>query len=75
MLGLSLGRRDVALPKLKLVEELLSSNGVVTKALNPLITNVNDILGPTSDLLGLTIGGADLFGVPTPQCAFPALVG
>lgn len=48
---------------------------VVSSAINPFIANVNDVLTPTSDLLGLSLNGADLYGVPSPSCDNPALRG
>ena len=68
-----LGKLDVALPRLGLVPQLTSK--LIEPAINPLIANVNSLLTPTADLLGLSLGGADLFGVPFPQCAQPSLVG
>ncbi|GCD91907.1 hypothetical protein NLS1_39130 [Nocardioides sp. LS1] len=38
------------------------------------VGNVNAALVPLSKLLGLRVGGADLFGVPHPSCSNPAVV-
>lgn len=64
-----------------LLASTLSSviNGVngtfVPKTVNPLVGNINTMLtGPVADLLGLEIGGADVYAIPT-ACDSPALVG
>lgn len=44
-------------------------------SLDNVTANVNGALVPVSELLGLQVGGADLFGVPRPECGAPSLVG
>lgn len=52
---------------------------LVQPVLNPLIDSLNSaLLGPLSDLLGLNLAGADVYGVlnqDTPSCGRPKLVG
>lgn len=56
-----------------IMTNLLSS--LVSQRLNPLLTAVNsNLLLPLMDVLGLSIGGADVFGLP-PFCSEPSLVG
>ncbi len=44
--------------------------------IDPLLVNVQALLvGPVSSILGLRLGGADMFAVRTPQCLNPRLVG
>lgn len=50
--------------------------GLVSNVANPLITRLNDTLvTPLSNLLGLELGGADVFAMPRPHCSEPALRG
>ncbi|MDZ5623143.1 hypothetical protein SFC88_20055 [Nocardioides sp. HM23] len=42
---------------------------------DPLVQKVNDIVGPLATGMGITLAGADFFGLPTPVCASPALRG
>lgn len=49
---------------------------LVTPIINPLITNVNNLLlGPVADMLGLKLGGADLYMMSRPSCTSPELRG
>ncbi|WP_183093470.1 hypothetical protein [Nocardioides stalactiti] len=49
--------------------------GVTNTVLQPVLTAVNDsILSPLFDLLGLNVGGADVYG-QRPYCSNPLLVG
>jgi uncharacterized membrane protein len=48
---------------------------VIDASITPFITDVNDLLVPLTDLLGINIAGADLYGVPRPTCDSPALRG
>lgn len=48
---------------------------IVTDALNPLVTSLNNILTPTAQLLGIHAAGADLYGIARPGCDSPALRG
>lgn len=48
----------------------------VAASLNPLLTTLQSaIITPLSELLGLQLGGADVFAVPTPVCNGVRLVG
>jgi len=50
-------------------------SALTSSVLNPLLTSVNNsLLSPLFDLLGLNVGGADVFG-QRPYCSNPALVG
>lgn len=58
---------------LGIVDNLVSS--IVSKVFDPLLTTVDDnLLRPLLDLLGVEIGGADVFG-QRPYCSNPVLVG
>lgn len=51
-------------------------NSIVTPIVNPLIANVNTLLlNPLMELLGLKLGGADIYAVPPLTCANPVLAG
>ncbi|HEX7717693.1 MAG TPA: hypothetical protein VF416_10420 [Marmoricola sp.] len=44
-------------------------SGIVSPIVNPLTTNLNNVVtGPLSSLLGLELGGADVFAVQKPSC-------
>jgi hypothetical protein len=43
--------------------------------IDPLVQKVNDIVGPLATGMGITLAGADFFGLPTPVCASPVLRG
>lgn len=48
----------------------------VAASLNPLLTSLQSaIITPLSKMLGLQVGGADVFAVPTPTCQGVRLVG
>ena len=67
---------DLAVPLTGLgdvLDEL--TDRLMTPALVPLVASLNALLGPLSDLLGISANGADLFGVPHPTCDRPALRG
>ncbi|MFL6157661.1 MAG: hypothetical protein ACJ72D_16320, partial [Marmoricola sp.] len=52
------------------------TSGLITPLVNPLISNVNTLLvAPLSTLLGLKLGGADVFLDQYPSCTNPALTG
>jgi len=56
-----------------LLNNVVSS--VTSGVLNPLLTSVNtSLLTPLYDLLGISVGGADVFG-QRPYCSNPSLVG
>lgn len=49
---------------------------IVSSILNPLVQALQEqLVKPLADLLGLQLGGADVFAVPTPTCGAPRLVG
>jgi len=51
------------------------TSSLTSQVLNPVVTSVNDtLLSPLFDLLGVSIGGADVWG-QRPYCSNPALVG
>lgn len=47
----------------------------IEDVVNPLSTSINNLLSPLRSLLGLTVGGADVYAVGRPQCSIPALRG
>lgn len=48
----------------------------VNAVVNPLITRINStLITPLSNLLGIELGGADVYAVPRPNCTAPKLVG
>jgi hypothetical protein len=67
----------VTLPAATLTSILSSvTTLIVNPVINPLITNVNNLLlGPVADTLGLKLGGADLYMYSRPSCTTPALRG
>ena len=68
------GVQTCALPIYDLIDSIVSN--AVSTVVNPLITQVNNtLLVPLSNLLGLELGGADVFAVPRPNCTVPKLVG
>ncbi|WP_372736242.1 hypothetical protein, partial [Nocardioides sp.] len=56
-----------------IINDLVQKN--VVSGINGFISNVNAELTPLTQLLGLEVGGADLYGVPRPACATPSLGG
>jgi uncharacterized membrane protein len=55
---------------------LNGNTSFVGKTITPLVANINDLLtGPLATLLGLDVGGADVYAVGRPQCAVPGLKG
>lgn len=45
-------------------------------SLSAIVANLQSaLINPLADLLGLQLGGADIFAVPTPTCSGPKLVG
>lgn len=51
-------------------------NSIITPVLNPLIAALNTlVLTPLTGLLGIKIGGADIYAVPHPSCNNPVLGG
>lgn len=51
------------------------SSSVIGTSTAALVANINAALVPVSRLLGIRTNGADLLGVPRPNCSLPALVG
>jgi uncharacterized membrane protein len=52
------------------------SDVFVSKTISPLVANINSLLtGPLAELLGLDVGGADVYAVGRPKCAEPKLAG
>lgn len=47
----------------------------IASTMTALIGNLNSLLGPYADALGLSVGGADLFAVKSPVCNSPVLKG
>jgi hypothetical protein len=75
LLGLDVLNNPLLVPTLNSVLAAVS-DVFVTKTISPLVTNINDLLtGPLATLLGLDVGGADVYAVGRPQCAVPSLVG
>jgi uncharacterized membrane protein len=52
-----------------------AGNSFVGSSVGAVIDTANELLAPLSRLLGLRVNGADLFGVPRPNCSVPQLVG
>ncbi|RHW27832.1 hypothetical protein D0Z08_05910 [Nocardioides immobilis] len=51
------------------------TSSLTSQVLNPVVTSVNDtLLSPLFDLLGVSVGGADVWG-QRPYCSNPVLVG
>jgi uncharacterized membrane protein len=50
-----------------------SVSGTVAPLVNPLVDKVNLYLAQLADGLGITVAGADFFGLPYPQCSSPRL--
>lgn len=62
-----------AAQSLGIITNLVSS--LTSSVLNPLVTSLNNsLLNPLFDLLGISVGGADVFG-QRPYCSNPSLVG
>lgn len=71
------GTRSVTLAKTDVdLGPLLTSitNDIVNKSLAGLVENVNDVIMPLSNILGLSLTSADVFALPRPACGVPALV-
>lgn len=50
--------------------------GLVSTVATPLVNSISSALvTPLAALLGVELAGADVFGVPRPQCSTPSLVG
>jgi tight adherence protein G len=77
LLVLGLPTVAVTLSAAQLTEVLNAvTSTLITPIINPLITNVNNLLlGPVADMLGLKLGGADLYMMSRPSCTSPELRG
>lgn len=58
-----------------LTNSILYGGNRVDVSLDNVTMNVNKALIPVSELLGVRTNGADVFGVPRPECGWPSLVG
>lgn len=58
-----------------LLDEVMPAIALEFAVVNPFIDNVNATLGPLTSGMGLTLAGADFFGLPYPTCGQPALRG
>ncbi|HWU23636.1 MAG TPA: pilus assembly protein TadG-related protein [Nocardioides sp.] len=52
-----------------------ATSSVIGSSVSELVANLNDALTPVAELLGIRFAGADLFGVSTPTCSTPRLIG
>ena len=52
-----------------------AASSVIGTSLAEVVGNLNNALTPVAQLLGIRFAGADLFGVPTPTCSRPRLIG
>lgn len=71
------GDRSVTLEKSDVnLDALIAAitTDVVNKSLVGLVQNVNDVIMPLSEILGLSLTSADVFALPRPVCGVPALV-
>ncbi|GAB4005799.1 pilus assembly protein TadG-related protein [Nocardioides ultimimeridianus] len=59
------------------LSSIISAAGasVIGTSVSELVANLNAALTPVAKLLGIRFAGADLFGVPTPTCSRPRLIG
>jgi hypothetical protein len=53
----------------------LAGTGRIGAVVNPLVNKLNTVLAQLSTGLGLNVGGADLYGLPYPNCQTPVLRG
>lgn len=58
-----------------LVAGLGAPTAKIGSVANPLVDKVNGIIAQLSTGLGLNVGGADVYGVPHPECQSPVLRG
>lgn len=59
-------------PLLPTIESLVRTE---LHLIDPLVQKINEIVGPLATGMGITLAGADFFGLPTPVCAEPVLRG
>jgi uncharacterized membrane protein len=61
------------------ITALLSPTGALVDRIEPLVTpivnKINGILVQLNEALGMNLGGADVYGLPTPLCGEPRLSG
>jgi hypothetical protein len=75
LLGLDVLNNALLVPTLNSILAAVT-NTFVSKTVTPLVANINDLLtGPLATLLGIDVGGADVYAVGRPQCAVPDLKG
>jgi uncharacterized membrane protein len=53
----------------------LAGTGRIGSVVNPLVNKLNTVLSQLSTGLGINVAGADLYGLPTPNCQTPVLRG
>jgi uncharacterized membrane protein len=53
----------------------LAGSGRIGSVVDPLVNKLNTVLSQLSTGLGLNVGGADLYGLPYPNCKTPVLRG
>lgn len=64
------------LAELNLVSfETSAENSFIGQSLNAVLDTADELIAPLSEMLGLRVNGADVFGVPRPNCSLPQLVG
>jgi hypothetical protein len=51
----------------------LAGTGRIGSVADPLVDKVNTIIGQLQTGMGLTVGGADVYGLPYPNCQSPRL--
>jgi hypothetical protein len=75
LLGLDVLNNPLLVPTLNAILAAVTDT-FVAKTVTPLVANINDLLtGPLATLLGIDVGGADVYAVGRPQCAVPGLKG
>jgi hypothetical protein len=65
--------KPLVMPILNLSEPVLASR--VNPLVGPLVDKLNGILTALDTGLGLNVGGADIYGLPYPNCQTPVLRG
>jgi len=66
---------DLVVSALATVTAQLAVNAALTQPLNGLVTNVNNLVTPLETLLGIRLGGADVWAIGRPTCRGSRLVG
>lgn len=78
VLGVPVSNADVLSAVTPVVTPLvtgLAGSGRIGSVVDPLVTKLNTVLSQLSTGLGLNVGGADLYGLPYPNCKTPVLRG